>query len=90
MNPQLCRRRLAGRCPNRVYALGESRRGLASKTACLRNGARVLGATAPQLQLIGKKIKSSSTASVVLGQIPAVPNFVNDSGEHAGCYHELS
>ena len=47
MNPQLCRRRLAGRCPNRVYAPGESRRGLASKTACVRNGARVLLATAP-------------------------------------------
>ena len=47
VNPQLCRRRLAGRCPNRVYALGESRRGLASKTACVRNGARVLLATAP-------------------------------------------
>src|ERR1051325_10364322 len=47
VNPQLCRRRLAGRCPNRVYAPGESRRGLASKTACVRNGARVLLATAP-------------------------------------------
>src|ERR1051325_8468367 len=134
VNPQLCRRRLGGRCPNRVYALGESRRGLASKTACLRNGARVLLATAPGTKPSGariftneyqdwarrsvgpasaapppptalrvapensppsasrsaRKIKSSSTASVSLGQILAVPNFVSGSGEHAGCYDELS
>jgi hypothetical protein len=50
----------------------------------------VLLATAPQRQLIGKKITSSNTASVALGQIPGVPNFVNGSGEQPGCYHELS
>jgi len=36
--------------------------------------------------LIGKKIKSSSTASVALGQILAARNFVNGSGEQPGCY----
>jgi len=83
VNPQLCRRRLAGRCPNRVYAPGESRRGLASKTASLRNVARVLVATAPQLQLIGKKNQVKQRRFSCVGQILAVPNFVNGSGEHA-------